>query len=44
MINDFVGDSVIIEYDSEDGRLYAQNKYFQNVLSLFGFTTIEEQK
>ena len=42
--NDFVMDSVVIEYDSEDGRLYVQNKYFQNVLSLFGFTTIEEQK
>ena len=42
--DDFVGDSVVIEYDSEDGRLYIQNSYFQNVLSLFGFTTIEEQK
>ena len=42
--NDFVGDSVVIEYDSEDGRLYVQNVYFQNVLSLFGFTSIEEQK
>jgi len=42
--DDFVGDSVVIEYDSEDGRLYVQNVYFQNVLSLFGFISIEEQK
>ena len=37
-------DPVIIEYDSEDGRLYIQMEYFENLLSLFGFNTIEEQK
>jgi hypothetical protein len=37
-------DPVIIEYDSEDGRLYIQIKYFENVLSLFGYNTEEEQK
>jgi hypothetical protein len=36
-------DDVLIEYDSDDGRLYVQIKYFENVLNLFGFTTIEEQ-
>jgi hypothetical protein len=36
-------DHVLIEYDSDDGRLYVQIKYFENILNLFGFTTIEEQ-
>lgn len=42
--NDFVGDSVFMEYDSYDGRLYVQITYFENVLSLFGFNSPEEQK
>ena len=42
--NGFGYDPVIIEYDSEDGRLYIQIEYFENLLSLFGFNTIEEQK
>jgi hypothetical protein len=37
-------DPVVIEYDSEDGRLYVQIEYFENLLSLFGYNTIEEQK
>jgi len=33
---DFVGDSVIIEYDFEDGRLYVDLNPFELVLSMYG--------
>lgn len=45
MSDDDLGyDPVVIEYDSYDGRLYIQIEFFENVLSLFGYTTEEEQK
>lgn len=34
----------VLEYDFSDGRLYVVIQYFENVLYLFGYTTIEEQK
>jgi hypothetical protein len=37
-------DPVVIEFDSEDGRLYVQIKYFENILNLFGYNTTEEQE
>jgi hypothetical protein len=42
--DDFGFDEVVIEYDFEDGRLYVQKKYFENVLNLFGSITEDEQK
>lgn len=45
MSDDDLGyDPVVIEYDSHDGRLYVQIEFFENMLSLFGYTTEEEQK
>lgn len=41
---DFGYDNVVIEYDYEDGRLYVEPRYFENMLSLFGYNTIDEQK
>jgi hypothetical protein len=45
MTDDDLGyDPVVIEFDSEDGRLYVQIKYFENILNLFGYNTTEEQE
>jgi hypothetical protein len=42
--NDDWPNEVVLEYDFSDGRLYAEIKYFENTLYLFGYSTVEEQK